>query len=55
MDPQHYEMSEKEILIKMMKQNNEIIHRLEKMITLFYIFYVGPMILAFVLFRYLLK
>lgn len=55
MDPQHYEMSEKEILIKMMKQNNEIIHRLEKMITLSYIFYVGPMVIALLAIGYLSK
>ena len=55
MDPRHYEMSEKEILIQMMKQNNEIIHRLEKMITLFYIFYVGPMVIALLALGYLLK
>lgn len=46
MDPRHYEMSEKEILIEQMKLQQEIHRRLKTMITLFWIFYGIPLILG---------
>jgi hypothetical protein len=46
MDPRHYEMSEKEILIEQMKLQKETNRRLKTMIILFWIFYGIPLILG---------
>lgn len=46
MDPRHYEMSEKEILIEQMKLQKETNRKLKTMIILFWIFYGIPLILG---------
>ena len=47
MDAKHYEMSEKEILIESLKEQQEANKTLKTMITLFWWFYGVPFIIGF--------
>lgn len=50
MDANHYDMSEKEILIESLKEQQAVNKKLKTMITLFWWFYGAPLILGILLY-----